>query len=64
MSQVFDEVRNEGIEIGIERGIKQARIETALMMIDSGEFTFEKISLYSGLEIDKVLELADNMSKQ
>ena len=56
MCQVFDEVRNEGIEQGIE----QARIENALKMIDSGELSIEKISFYSGLEIDRVLELADN----
>jgi len=53
MCQVFDEVRNEGIEQGIE----QSRIENALEMIGDG-LPLDKVAKYSQLSIEKVRELA------
>ena len=52
------EVRyRELLEQGIEQGIEQQKMQTALRMLQSGELSVEKIALYSGLDIEKVLEL-------
>ena len=47
----------ELLEQGIEQGIEQQKMQTALRMLQSGELSVEKIALYSGLDIEKVLEL-------
>ncbi len=47
----------ELLEQGMEQGIEQ----TALRMLQAGELSVEKIALYSGLDIEKVLELKDNL---
>ena len=54
MCDIWDEVRNEGIE--------KHKIETAQKMIKDGELPLEKIAEYSGLSLDKVRKLAGNMS--
>ena len=54
MCDIWDEVRNEGIE--------KHKIETAQKMIKDGELPLEKIAEYSGLSLDKVRELAGNKS--
>ncbi len=58
MCDIWDEVRNEGINKGIESN----KIETAQKMIKDGELPLEKIAEYSGLSLDKVRKLAGNMS--
>ena len=54
MGSVFDEVREEGIEVGTER----ARIQNAINMLEGGKLSIEEIAQYSGLPIEKVEELA------
>ena len=61
LEQGIDIGRTEGIDIGrtegIEIGLEKQKEQTALRMLQSGELSVEKISLYSGLSIEKVLEL-------
>ena len=51
------ELLEQGMEYGIEQGMEQ----TALRMLQVGELSVEKIALYSGLDIEKVLELKNNL---
>ena len=61
LEQGIDIGRTEGIDIGrtegIEIGLEKQKEQTALRMLQSGELSVEKIALYSGLDIEKVLEL-------
>lgn len=49
-----------GIERGIELGMERGKIDVAMRMIKDGNVTFEKIALYSGLSLERVLELKKN----
>ncbi|MBD5097573.1 MAG: Rpn family recombination-promoting nuclease/putative transposase [Lachnospiraceae bacterium] len=51
------ELLEQGMEYGMEQGMEQ----TALRMLQVGELSVEKIALYSGLDIEKVLELKNNL---
>ena len=59
-------ILNQGINQGIKQGIKQGKSlgaietkkKTALMMLQDGELSIEKIAKYSGLEIAEVEQLA------
>ena len=52
MCEIWDEVRNEGIN--------KARIENAVKLLENGKLTLEEIAECSGLSLDKVRELAGN----
>lgn len=54
MCDILDEMKNEART--------KTMIETAQKMIKDGELTMEKIAEYSGLSLEKVRELAGNMS--
>ena len=56
------EGRKEGRKEGRREGRTDQAIETAERMIAGGKLTFEDIAEYSGLSIEKVRELAGNMS--
>lgn len=43
----------EFLEEGLEQGLEQ----TAIRMLQTGELSVEKIALYSGLTMERVLEL-------
>lgn len=43
----------EFLEEGLEQGLEQ----TAIRMLQAGELSVEKIALYSGLTVERVLEL-------
>ncbi len=66
-SEGIDIGRSEGIDIGrtegINIGLEQQKIQTALRMFWAGELSDEKIALYSGLALEKVLELKDNFNE-
>ena len=49
MCQIWDEVREEGILIGKE--------ENAVKMIEGGKLSYEEISSYTGLPVDRIREL-------
>ena len=50
MCQIWDEVREEGILMGKE--------ENAVKMIEGGKLSYEEISSYTGLPVDRIRELA------
>ena len=50
MCQIWDEVREEGILMGKE--------ENAVKMINGGKLSYEEISSYTGLPVDRIRELA------
>ena len=54
MCDIWDEVRNEGIE--------KNKLETAQKMLKVGKLSMEEIAEYSGLPLEKVRELAGNKS--
>ena len=58
MCDIWDEVRNEGIN----EGIANNQLETAQKMIKAGKLSYEDIAEYSGLSLEKVRELAGNKS--
>ncbi len=58
MGSVLDEMRKEVAD----KAAIDTRIATAKKMIADGLLSFEKISEYSGLSLEKVRELAGNKS--
>ena len=55
MCQIWDEIREEGVE----RGIIMGKEENALRMIALGKFSLEDISLSTGLPLERIKELAE-----
>ena len=49
----------ELFEQGIEQGIEQ--MQTALRMLKEGKLSVEEISLYSGLAVEQVLKLKNEL---
>lgn len=47
----------EKYEQGMAQGMEQEKKQSALRMIKANKFTSEEIALYSGLTLEKVLEL-------
>ncbi len=47
----------EKYEQGIEQGIEQEKIDSAMRMIEDGDLSSEKIAIYSGLTLEKIVEL-------
>ena len=66
MCDIWEEVKNEGIQEGkIEGKIEgklEASIENAKTMLRLGKLSLEEIAVCSGLSIEKVRELAGNKS--
>ena len=61
-------ILNQGIKQGISQGIKQGANETkkktALIMLQDGELSIEKIAKYTDLEIAEVEQLAETQTMQ
>ena len=59
-------ILNQGISQGIKQGIKQGANETkkktALIMLQDGELSIEKIAKYTALEIAEVEQLAETQT--
>ena len=53
----FEEGREEGISIGLERGAYQNKLETAKSMLSLG-LPFDQIQLCTSLPLETVIELA------
>ncbi len=54
MCEIWEEIRNEGIMEG--------KIELATNLIKDGAYSLEKIAELTGISIDKIRELAGNLS--
>ena len=59
-------ILNQGISQGIKQGIKQGANETkkktALIMLQDGELSIEKIAKYADLEVAEVEQLAETQT--
>ena len=55
MCQIWDEIREEGIE----KGVMMGKEDNALRMIKSGKLTIEEISSFTGLPLERIKELAE-----
>ena len=56
ISEAREDARKEGIDIGIERGSKESKLEIAKAMLNNHE-DLEKIMTYTGLTKDEILNL-------
>lgn len=63
----YEEGYDKGVECGIERGIEQGdrkrALEVAKKMIEKGKLLPEEISMYSGLSLEQVFKLKDDLLK-
>ena len=51
----------ELFEQALEQGVEQEKMETALRMLQAGKLSIEEISIYSGLTVEQVLTLKDEL---
>ena len=54
----------QGISQGIKQGVNETKKQTALIMLQDGELSIEKIAKYSGLEIAELEQLAETQTMQ
>ena len=52
----------QGISQGIKQGVNETKKKTALIMLQDGELSIEKIAKYTDLEVAEVEQLAENQS--
>ena len=60
LQEMLNDVKADGIAIGEERGAQQKAIETAYNFLNMG-FSIEQVSKGTGLSIEAVQEIADEM---
>ena len=53
----YEEGLEQGLEQGLERGAEQEKVESAKRMLEDGNLSADKIALFSGLALEKVLEI-------
>lgn len=53
--------REQGIDIGREQGAEQEKMQTAVRMLKAGKLSMEEISIYSGLTLEQVLQLKNEL---
>ena len=61
MCRAFEEARNEGIAIGIEKGKREKMIDMAKNLIRLGKLTLDEIAQITGLTIGDVCQLKEAM---
>ena len=59
--ECFDSGKQEGYEQGVEQGIEQGKLEDARNMLARKQLSLEDISEYTGLSMEKVHELAEQL---
>lgn len=57
MCRVMEDMRDKSLREGIEQGMKQGMIQTALRMIKTGKYALEEISDISGLPLEEIEKL-------
>ncbi len=57
MCKVMEDMRNESLQEGIERGVKETIKTAALRMLKAGKFALEDIAEISGLSLDDLKNL-------
>ena len=64
LNQGISQGINQGISQGIIQGVNETKKKTALIMLQDGELSIEKIAKYTGLEIAEVEQLAETQTMQ
>ena len=54
---VMEDMRNESLKEGMERGIKDGMKNTALRMLQAGKYALDEIAEISGLSLDEAKKL-------
>lgn len=60
----YEEKFEEGMEKGMEKGMEQGKKQFVLRMLEDGELPLEKIALYSGLSLEAVQELKEELQSR
>ena len=58
MCEIMEELNRKAAKEAAKKATKRTQNQNALKMLEIGKLSFEEISLYSGLSIDEVNELA------
>ena len=65
MCEAWDEMKKdckaEGMQAGLQEGLQKKAAEIAKSMLQDNHLNYDKISEYSGLPLDTVLALAQEM---
>ena len=64
ISQGISQGIKQGISQGIKQGANETKKKTALIMLQDGELSIEKIAKYTDLEIAEVEQLAETQTMQ
>ncbi len=62
ISQGISQGIKQGISQGIKQGVNETKKKTALIMLQDGELSIEKIAKYTALEIAEVEQLAETQT--
>lgn len=64
IDEQMDIEREEGKEEGLQEGQKKAARNFAARLLESGEFSPDKVAKFSGLAIEEVETIQEEMAKQ
>ena len=62
LNQGISQGIKQGISQGIKQGVNETKKKTALIMLQDGELSIEKIAKYTDLEIAEVEQLAETQT--
>ena len=62
LNQGISQGIKQGISQGIKQGVNETKKKTALIMLQDGELSIEKIAKYADLEIAEVEQLAETQT--
>ena len=57
MCKVMEDMRNESLKEGMERGVKEGMKKAALRMLQAGKYALEEVAEISGLSLEDVKKL-------
>ena len=62
LNQGISQGIKQGISQGIKQGVNETKKKTALIMLQDGELSIEKIAKYTDLEVAEVEQLAETQT--
>ena len=57
MCKAMEDMREEALKAGMEKGLEKGMIDTARRMLQLGKYAVEEIASISGLPLEEVLKL-------
>lgn len=63
MCKVMEDMRNESLKEGMERGVKEGMKKAALRMLQAGKYALEEVAEISGLSLEDVKKLGTPIIK-